>query len=91
MKLRELGEDRLIAQLVARLKAGKEVIAGPGDDCAVVAAPGEDRLPLLKTDCVVEGVHFRPNESPYAIGWKAMARTPPSMAKKPSCGPSSWC
>ena len=75
MKVRELGEDRLIAELVARVKTRPEVIAGPGDDCAVVAAPGEDRLLLLKTDCVVEGIHFLPNESPAAIGWKAMART----------------
>ena len=70
----ELGEDRLIAQLVSRLKSRREVIAGPGDDCAVVAVPDEGRLLLLKTDCVVEGVHFSPNESPPAIGWKAMAR-----------------
>ena len=71
----ELGEDRLIAQLVAHLKTRPDVIAGPGDDCAVVAAPGQDRLLLLKTDCVVEGVHFRPNVKPSAVGWKAMMRT----------------
>jgi thiamine-monophosphate kinase len=71
----ELGEDRLIAQLVARLKTRRDVIAGPGDDCAVVAAPGENRLLLFKTDCVVERVHFQPNEKPSAVGWKAMART----------------
>ena len=75
MKLRELGEDRLIAQLVARLKTRRDVIVGPGDDCAVVAAPGENRLLLLKTDCVVERVHFQPNDKPSAVGWKAMART----------------
>lgn len=75
MKLRELGEDRLIAQLVARLKEHREVIAGPGDDCAVVAAPGKGQLLLLKTDCVVERVHFSPNEKPAAVGRKAMART----------------
>ncbi len=71
----ELGEDRLIAALVANLKAHPGVIAGPGDDCAVVAGPGAGELLLLKTDCVVEGVHFLPNEKPAAIGWKAMART----------------
>ena len=75
MKLRELGEDRLIAQLVARLKTRRDVIAGPGDDCAIVAAPGENQLLLFKTDCVVEGVHFQLNEKPTAIGWKVMART----------------
>ena len=75
MRCGELGEDRLIAQLVAHLKSRPDVIAGPGDDCAVVAAPGQDRLLLLKTDCVVEQVHFQPNEKPAAVGWKAMMRT----------------
>ncbi|MEO5719032.1 MAG: thiamine-phosphate kinase [Chthoniobacterales bacterium] len=75
MKLRELGEDRLVAQLVAQLETHPDVIAGPGDDCAVVAAPARGRLLLLKTDCVVEGVHFLPNEKPQKVGWKAMMRT----------------
>ncbi|CAN5478463.1 thiamine-phosphate kinase [soil metagenome] len=74
IRLRELGEDPLVGQLVARLRTRLDVIAGPGDDCAVVAAPEKGRLLLLKTDCVVEGVHFRPNEKPSAVGWKAMAR-----------------
>ncbi len=75
MKLRELGEDRLVTALVADLRTTPGVIAGPGDDCAVVAAPGQDEVLLLKTDCVVEGVHFLPNEKAAAVGWKAMART----------------
>ena len=75
MKLRELGEDRLIAQLVARLRSRPDVAAGAGDDCAVLKGPGKDRLLLFKTDCVVEGVHFQPGEKPAAVGWKAMART----------------
>lgn len=75
MKLHELGEERLVQQLVKRLKKNRHVVAGPGDDCAVVAAPEKGRLLLFKTDCVVEGVHFLPNEKPVAVGWKAMART----------------
>lgn len=75
MKLRELGEDRLVAELVARLKTRPDVLVGPGDDCAVAELPGQARLLLLKTDCVVERVHFRPNEKPSAVGWKAMMRT----------------
>ncbi len=74
MKLRELGEDRLIAQLVAGLKTRPDVIAGPGDDCAVLRGPEARQLLLFKTDSVVERIHFRPNESPVAVGWKAMAR-----------------
>jgi thiamine-monophosphate kinase len=74
MKLGEIGEDRLIGQLMRGSLARRDVIAGAGDDCAVVAVPG-DRLVLLKTDCVVEGVHFWPNEKPVAVGWKAMMRT----------------
>lgn len=75
IRLRELGEVRLIASLVEGLKTRPNVIAGPGDDCAVVRIPGAENLLLFKTDCVVEGVHFSPNEKPSAIGWKAMART----------------
>ncbi len=70
----ELGEDRLLAQLVARLPTRPEVIEGPGDDCAVVAGPEAGKLLLLKTDCVVEGIHFRPNERAAAVGGKALAR-----------------
>ncbi len=71
----KLGENRLIKELTARLKSRPDIIAGPGDDCAVVASPEKGRLLLLKTDCVVEWVHFQPNDKPEAVGWKAMART----------------
>ena len=29
---------------------------------------------LLKTDCVIEGVHFAPDAEPAQIGWKALCR-----------------
>ena len=64
MKLRELGEDRLLARLLPMLARHGAVIAGPGDDCAVVAIPGRDKLQLLKTDCIVEGIHFTTKGSP---------------------------
>lgn len=49
------------------------VLAGPGDDCAVVDAGGARAL-LLKTDQVVEGFHFRPGAPPDLIARKALAR-----------------
>ena len=36
MKLRDIGEDRLLGQLFSRLSLGEEVVNGLGDDCAVV-------------------------------------------------------
>jgi thiamine-monophosphate kinase len=74
MKLRELGEDRLLAQLLPRLPRGKAVFAGAGDDCALVEAPAGRNFLVLKTDCVVEGVHFLPQANALDVGWKAMMR-----------------
>ena len=35
---------------------------------------GEGERLLLKTDCVVEGVHFQPGTEGRRVGWKAVAR-----------------
>lgn len=72
--LADVGEDALIRRLVKDLPLDADVIAGPGDDCAVVRAPRRGRHLLLKTDTVVEGVHFTPDTAPRLIGRKAMAR-----------------
>ena len=74
MKLRDFGEDRLLGRLLPRFRLDKSVVAGAGDDCAVVLLPNEKKLMLLKTDCVVEGVHFRSSDDAPAVGWKAMMR-----------------
>lgn len=74
MKLRDLGEDRLLGRLLPRLTLGKAVVAGPGDDCAVVATRGLGKLLVLKTDCVVEAVHFSRGTKSFDVGWKAMMR-----------------
>jgi len=74
MKLGGLGEDAVIAALLRGLPATPGVIRGPGDDCAVIGTPRAKLWRLLKTDCLVEGVHFRPGEDPRKIGWKALAR-----------------
>jgi thiamine-monophosphate kinase len=74
MKLRQLGEDRLLAQLLPDLPRAKSVHTGAGDDCALVEFRGARDLLVLKTDCVVERVHFSARASALDIGWKAMMR-----------------
>jgi thiamine-monophosphate kinase len=74
MKLRDIGEDRLLDRLLPRLSLGKRVVRGPGDDCAVVETHARRNLLVLKTDCVVAGVHFLPTANALDVGWKAMAR-----------------
>ena len=69
----ELGEFDLIDQLLTRLPAGADVLLGPGDDAAVVAAP--DARVVASTDLLVEGRHFRRDWSePYDVGRKAAAQ-----------------
>jgi thiamine-monophosphate kinase len=72
--LRELGENRLLAQMLQRLKRDSRVIVGAGDDCAVVKFRGGKEWLLLKSDCIVEGIHFMAGSSARAVGWKAMMR-----------------
>jgi thiamine-monophosphate kinase len=74
MKLRQVGEDRLLDQLLSHLPLGKTVIAGAGDDCAVMEMPGGRNFLVLKTDCIVEGVHFLSGANALDVGWKAMMR-----------------
>jgi thiamine-monophosphate kinase len=72
MKLSRIGEDALIASLLRELPASREII---GDDCAVVEFAGAKNLLVLKTDCVVEKIHFEPRTNPELVGWKAMMRS----------------
>ncbi|MDP9291757.1 MAG: thiamine-phosphate kinase, partial [Verrucomicrobiota bacterium] len=74
MKLAELREDEIVARLVEGFAAGKNVRVGVGDDCAVIGDAREKTWQLLKTDCVIGGIHFLPDAPPEKIGWKAMAR-----------------
>jgi thiamine-monophosphate kinase len=68
----EIGEDELISRLCEGLPSSGDLVVGPGDDCAVVG--GGEELTLLKTDAVVEGVHYLATEDPGRVGWKAVAR-----------------
>lgn len=69
----DLCEDDLVRALLRELPVGDSVIVGPGDDCAVVA-PSANRDLVLKTDCLVENVHFLRSDPAQRVGWKAIAR-----------------
>jgi thiamine-monophosphate kinase len=73
--LAEMGEDALVRRITKKLPLSSEVMAGAGDDCALVKPLAHGWVQLLKTDCVVEGVHFERGTAPRRAGWKAMART----------------
>ncbi|MDD5201394.1 MAG: thiamine-phosphate kinase [Terrimicrobiaceae bacterium] len=76
-------EDELVARLVRRLPIGRRVVAGAGDDCAAMRVPGRKDLQLLKTDCLVEDVHFRREHPAKQVGWKALCRAISDIA---ACG-----
>jgi len=69
-----LGEDRLVHRITQRLPSHPSLITGPGDDCAVVGKPRDRVWTLLKTDCVIEGIHFTADVDFSRVGWKALAR-----------------
>jgi thiamine-monophosphate kinase len=74
MNLHDIGEDRLLGRLMSHLSLGKEVVNGPGDDCAVMETRDHRNLLVLKTDCIVAGVHFVRTANALDVGWKAMMR-----------------
>ena len=74
MRLEQLGEERLLARWLPPRQGNRDVVSAVGDDCAVVRFTSARDLLLLKTDCVVEHVHFTSDTAAAAVGWKAMAR-----------------
>jgi thiamine-monophosphate kinase len=71
--LGEVGEFEVIDRLTRGRPASGDVIVGPGDDGAVVAAA--DGRVVVSTDMLVEGRHFRLDWStPHDIGRKAVAQ-----------------
>jgi len=67
-------EFELIALLTRGLATNNTVVTGPGDDCAVLDLGMPDRWLLLKTDAVVEGIHFQAEVAPERVGHKALGR-----------------
>lgn len=74
-----MGEDALVSLLTSRLPSQAALLVGPGDDCAVVRRDGQWDT-LLKTDAVVEGIHFTPETPSELVGRKALARAVSDVA-----------
>jgi thiamine-monophosphate kinase len=71
--LADLGEEGLIARVAVTAALRPDVLAGIGDDCAVLREPDGSAL-VVTCDALVEGVHFRRDWSPArSIGHKALA------------------
>lgn len=71
-QLHDIGENALLEYFSRTLPPGGSLRVGPGDDCAVASGHGDDVL--LKTDALVESVHFLAGEDPRKVGHKAVAR-----------------
>ena len=71
----DIGEDALVRRLTRHLPLGEGVIAGAGDDCAVLRAPARGEVSLFKTDCIVEGIHFTADTPAKLVGRKAITHS----------------
>ncbi len=68
-------ENTIVARLIRNLPGRPDVVMGAGDDCAVVRTARTARYDtLLKSDPVIEGVHFEKAAPPRAVGHKALGR-----------------
>ncbi len=84
MKLKDIGEIKLIERISGKIRLDASVTRGIGDDAAVIAWPyhsgagskrSSGKYLLYTCDMLVEDVHFTlPGATPFQIGWKAMAR-----------------
>jgi len=69
-----MDEFSLIERLSRGLPGNATVVAGAGDDCAVLDVGVPGHFLLFKTDAVVEGIHFTKDTPAEKVGRKALAR-----------------
>jgi thiamine-monophosphate kinase len=72
--LSPLAEKSLIARIRRHASDDRRIIAGIGDDCAVVRLPAGHEA-LITTDFTLEGIHFRRAwHSPQVVGRRCLTR-----------------
>lgn len=86
--LASLGEFAFLRRLLPRLPRGRDVLLGPGDDCAVVRSRAGALL--VTVDALVEGIHFRRDWlTASALGRRAFAVNASDIAAMG--GAPRWC
>ncbi len=78
---RRLGEFELIAKLFAPLSKDFAGAFGLTDDAAVLSVPDGQEI-VLKTDSLIERVHFLRNDPPFDVSRKALRRALSDLAAK---------
>src|SRR5271155_1267568 len=72
--IKKMSEKRLIEQIRRLALGGPSVVAGIGDDCAVLRVPPRHDL-LVTTDFTIEKVHFRRDwHRPELVGRRCLTR-----------------
>lgn len=67
-------EKALVERIRRRAPGNKNVIAGIGDDCAVLQIPASHEA-IVTTDLSVEGIHFRRDwHPPQSVGHRCLTR-----------------
>lgn len=84
-----LSEFELIQRYFAPFKTNPAVVAGIGDDCAVLALSPDYEL-CTSIDSMVESVHFPANADVQGLGWRCLAAAVSDLA---ACGakPLGFC
>jgi len=74
MRIKDLGEIKLIERVTRGIRLDKGVVKGVGDDTAVIKWT-KDKYLLFTCDMLLEDVHFKlKRATPFQIGWKALCR-----------------
>ncbi|MBI4974795.1 MAG: thiamine-monophosphate kinase [Candidatus Omnitrophica bacterium] len=74
MRIKDIGEIRLIKRAAGDFRLDRSVVKGSGDDTAVIRW-AKNKYLLFTCDMSIEDVHFKLGEAtPFQIGWKALGR-----------------